>query len=81
MEWRVACDGAETSAVFEAATSGDTGVVFVCAHGAGGHMRDRNMESLAQRCASAASASFASTSFTASETQHVRIRCRFWKRA
>jgi predicted alpha/beta-hydrolase family hydrolase len=40
-------DGAQTSVLIEGATDDDTGVVFVCAHGAGGHMRDRNMEKLA----------------------------------
>ena len=40
-------DGAQTSVLIERPTGDDTGVVFVCAHGAGGHMRDRNMEKLA----------------------------------
>jgi len=47
LQWRIAVGGAETSAVYEPAADGSDGVVFVCAHGAGGHMRDRNMESLA----------------------------------
>jgi predicted alpha/beta-hydrolase family hydrolase len=33
----------ETSAVFEPATTSDEGIVFVCAHGAGGNMSDRGM--------------------------------------
>src|SRR5687768_2519027 len=37
-----------TSAVFEPASSGGGGVVFVCAHGAGGHMSDGGMTKLAQ---------------------------------
>ena len=47
VEWRVTFDGAQTTAVYEPATSGDTGIVCVCGHGAGGHMRDRGMEKLA----------------------------------
>ncbi len=41
--WRVAVGGAETTAVYDAAEGGDPGVVFVCAHGAGGHMGDGAM--------------------------------------
>src|SRR6476659_6213077 len=40
--WRIAVDGAETSAVFEPAPLDRRGTVFVCAHGAGSHMHDRN---------------------------------------
>jgi uncharacterized protein len=43
VEWRVAVGGEETSAVFEPATTVDDGIVFVCAHGAGGNMSDRGM--------------------------------------
>jgi len=42
VEWRVLVGGEETSAVFEPATT-DNGIVFVCAHGAGGNMSDRGM--------------------------------------
>ena len=44
-EWRVAVGGEETSAVFEPAETAipGEGVVFVCAHGAGGNMNDRGM--------------------------------------
>ena len=42
-EWRVAVGGEETSAIFEPATSGEQGIVFVCAHGAGGNMNDRGI--------------------------------------
>jgi predicted alpha/beta-hydrolase family hydrolase len=45
-EWRLKIDGDETSALFEPAEN--ERAVFVCAHGAGGHMRDRSMESLAE---------------------------------
>ena len=47
LQWHIAVGGAETSAVFQPAADGSDEIVFVCAHGAGGHMRDRNMESLA----------------------------------
>lgn len=43
-EWRIAVGKEETSAIFDPASAGnDTGVVFVCAHGAGGSMQDRGM--------------------------------------
>jgi predicted alpha/beta-hydrolase family hydrolase len=43
-EWRVPVGGEETSAVFEPATGrAEPGVVFVCAHGAGGNMNDRGL--------------------------------------
>jgi len=43
-EWRIAVGNEETSAIFEpAGAANDTGVVFVCAHGAGGSMNDRGM--------------------------------------
>jgi uncharacterized protein len=41
--WRVPVGEAETTAVFDPATSGDANVVFVCAHGAGGSMGDKGM--------------------------------------
>jgi predicted alpha/beta-hydrolase family hydrolase len=43
-EWRIPVGGEETSAVFEppADDSGD-GVIFVCAHGAGGNLNDRGI--------------------------------------
>jgi predicted alpha/beta-hydrolase family hydrolase len=48
-EWRVAVGGDETTAIFESETAAkDTGVVFVCAHGAGGSMHDRGMQQTAQ---------------------------------
>lgn len=42
-EWRVAIGGEATSAAYEAATASPTGTLFVCAHGAGGHMSDRGL--------------------------------------
>ena len=47
-EWRVSVGTEETSAVFEPAESGTDSPVFVCAHGAGGHMDDRSMLQLAK---------------------------------
>jgi uncharacterized protein len=47
-EWRVGVGGEETRAVFEPAEPADEGVVFVCAHGAGGNMDDRGMLSTAK---------------------------------
>lgn len=47
-EWKVAVGDAETTAVFEPATTGDASAVFVCAHGAGGHMADRGMLRVAE---------------------------------
>jgi len=41
--WRVAVGGAETTAVHDRAEGGDHRVVFVFAHGAGGHMGDGAM--------------------------------------
>ena len=46
--WTVAVDGAQTVALFEPAAAHGCSAVFVCAHGAGGHSRDRGMERLAQ---------------------------------
>ncbi|MDP9204847.1 MAG: dienelactone hydrolase family protein [Gemmatimonadota bacterium] len=43
MEWQVRIGGEQTTAVFEPATSAEQGIVFVCAHGAGGSMNDRGM--------------------------------------
>ena len=40
-EWRIESEEGETSAAWDPATSGEGGVVFVCGHGAGGHMGDR----------------------------------------
>jgi predicted alpha/beta-hydrolase family hydrolase len=48
-EWRVEVGAEETTAVFEPATASTQGSLFVCAHGAGGHMADRGMLALAER--------------------------------
>ena len=45
VSWRVAVDGAETSAIYDAA-EGKQRAVFVAAHGAGGSMMDRGMASV-----------------------------------
>lgn len=43
-EWRIPVGSEETSAVFEPATvAAEKGLVFVCAHGAGGSMNDRSI--------------------------------------
>jgi predicted alpha/beta-hydrolase family hydrolase len=41
--WRIDVEGDVTSAIHEPATGGPTRAVFVCAHGAGGHMHDSGM--------------------------------------
>ncbi len=41
--WQVAVGAEYATAVFEPATALDQQAVFVCAHGAGGHMSDRGM--------------------------------------
>lgn len=45
VEWRVAVGGEATTAVFEPAAPRSR-AIFVCAHGAGGHMADRGMLAL-----------------------------------
>ena len=48
-EWQVLVGGEQTTGIFEpAASANDTGVVFVCAHGAGGSMYDRGMSRTAE---------------------------------
>jgi uncharacterized protein len=42
VEWTVSVGADSTRAVYEAATSGQEGAVFLCAHGAGGSMNDRS---------------------------------------
>jgi uncharacterized protein len=41
--WRIEVGEEETSAVFEPALASNKGALFLCAHGAGGHMADRGM--------------------------------------
>jgi uncharacterized protein len=45
-QWRVEVGTGQTRAVFEPASAPATGALFVCAHGAGGHMDDRGMLAL-----------------------------------
>jgi len=42
-KWRVAVGSDETIAEWDPPAAHDSGAVFVCAHGAGGHMRDRSI--------------------------------------
>jgi len=43
MEWRVDVGKETTSAAYDPPDGADKGVVFVCAHGAGGNMNDRGL--------------------------------------
>jgi predicted alpha/beta-hydrolase family hydrolase len=43
VEWKIPVGGETTSAAFDPAETGDQGIVFVCAHGAGGNMNDRGI--------------------------------------
>ena len=48
--WRVDVGaGEETSAVFEPASGASTGALFICAHGAGGHMDDKGMLAVSEQ--------------------------------
>jgi hypothetical protein len=44
--WRLAVGAEETQVIYQSAAA-DSNTVFVCAHGAGGHMEDRGMQWLA----------------------------------
>ena len=44
----VAVGSESTSVIYEPATSGATDTIFICAHGAGGHMRDKSMNAVAE---------------------------------
>ncbi len=46
LEWRIAADAGETRAVLDPASSDSGRTVFVCGHGAGGHMGDRALTGL-----------------------------------
>ncbi|MFI5233144.1 MAG: alpha/beta family hydrolase [Gemmatimonadales bacterium] len=46
-EWKIDVGDEQTSAIYEPATSGNDVALFVCAHGAGGHMLDRGMTATA----------------------------------
>jgi uncharacterized protein len=48
-EWRVRVGDEETVAVFEPARQSRSGSLFICAHGAGGHMADRGMLAVTER--------------------------------
>lgn len=48
LQWRVAVEDEETTAVFEPAAAGKGKAVFVCAHGAGSDMNHRSMLQLSQ---------------------------------
>jgi uncharacterized protein len=41
--WQIHAGTDETAAVWEPPANGESGVVFICAHGAGGHMGDRSI--------------------------------------
>jgi uncharacterized protein len=43
MEWRVDVGKETTSVAYDPPDGGDKGIVFVCAHGAGGNMNDRGL--------------------------------------
>jgi len=43
LEWRVDVGNERTSAAYDPPDGNDKGVVFVCAHGAGGNMNDRGL--------------------------------------
>jgi predicted alpha/beta-hydrolase family hydrolase len=43
IEWRIDVGGEQTTAVVDRSTAGEGRALFVCAHGAGGHMADRGM--------------------------------------
>jgi predicted alpha/beta-hydrolase family hydrolase len=45
--WKVKVGDGETSAVLDPASTAPNGALFVCAHGAGGHMADRGMLAVA----------------------------------
>jgi predicted alpha/beta-hydrolase family hydrolase len=48
-EWKVKVGEDTTSAVFDPAVAAMGDLLFVCAHGAGGHLADRSMVSLARQ--------------------------------
>jgi len=47
-QWRVKVGSEETAAVFERASTASNGRLFICAHGASGHMADRGMLALSE---------------------------------
>jgi predicted alpha/beta-hydrolase family hydrolase len=49
VQWRIALGDEQISAVFEPALESEAQAVFLCAHGAGGHMNDRGMLAIAEQ--------------------------------
>jgi|SRR5689334_8669762 len=49
VQWRIALGDEQISAVFEPALGSEAQAVFLCAHGAGGHMNDRGMLAIAEQ--------------------------------
>jgi len=47
-KWKVEVGADETTALFEPAAARSSGALFVCAHGAGGHMADHGMVQVAE---------------------------------
>ncbi|HEY0336628.1 MAG TPA: alpha/beta family hydrolase [Burkholderiales bacterium] len=47
LKWHVDVDREQTTALFEPAAAGNAKALYVCAHGAGGHMADRGMNAIA----------------------------------
>lgn len=47
-EWRIDVGPEQTTAILDRAPSGSSSAVFVCAHGAGGHMGDRGITQIAE---------------------------------
>ena len=47
LKWHVEVDGEKTTALFQPAVAGTPKALYVCAHGAGGHMADRGMNAIA----------------------------------
>jgi predicted alpha/beta-hydrolase family hydrolase len=47
-EWRIDVGGEQTTAILDRARNGNSSAVFVCAHGAGGHMADRGITQIAE---------------------------------
>ncbi len=47
-EWRIKVAGAETTALYEPASTAEGFAILVCAHGAGGRMDDRSMTKTAE---------------------------------
>jgi hypothetical protein len=46
--WQIVGEAGETTATYDPATSNSSGIVFVCAHGAGGQINDRSILAISQ---------------------------------